>query len=59
MICDLFVVISYITDNNANLPWVAWEKTFELSLDLGGRLGFIAAMMGSNSNRICARGYIA
>ena len=50
----LFVVISYTIDNNANLPWVAQAIVFTLSLDLGGRFGFVAAMLGSNSNSIGA-----
>ena len=58
MICELFVVISYLIDNNANLPWVSQEITFNLSFDLEGRFGFIAAMMGSNNNRTSARGCI-
>ena len=59
MICELFVVISYLIDNNSNLPWVAQEITFNLSFDLGEKIGFIAAMMGSNSNRTSSRGCIA
>ena len=57
--CKLFVVINYVTDSNANLPWVAQAKTFKLSLDLGGRFGFVAAITVSNSNRIGARGCTA
>ena len=42
-----------------NLPWVAQAKSYKLSLDTGGRFVFIAAMMGSNNNRIGARGCAA
>ena len=58
MICELFVVVSYLMDNNANLTWVSREITFNLSFDLKGRFGFIAIIMGSNNNRTSARGCI-
>ena len=54
MMCKLFVVRNYIADNNISLLWVAQAKALKLSLDLGGVFGFVAAMMGSNSNRISA-----
>ena len=41
IMCELFVVINYITDNNVNLPWVAWAIVFKLSLDLGGSFGLL------------------
>ena len=53
------MVISYVMDDNASLPWVAWAIVFKLGLDLGGKNSFVAAMIGSNSNRISARGCIA
>ena len=28
MICKRFVIISYIMNNNVNLPWIAWAKVF-------------------------------
>ena len=59
VMCKLFMVINYITDNIVNLPWVVYTKKFKLSLDLEGGFGFVATMMASNSNRIGARGCIA
>ena len=53
------MVIGYITDNNMDLAWVAQALVIKLSLDLGGRFGFVATMMGSNSNRISPRGCTA
>ena len=58
MMCKWFVIISYVTNNNVNLPWIAWAIVFKLSFDLGGRFGFVAAMLGSNCNRIGTRGCI-
>ena len=54
--CEPFAVISYIMDNNVNLPWIAWAIVFKFSFNLGVRIGFVAAMLGSDCNRIGARG---
>ena len=56
MMCKWFVTISYVMNNNVNLPWIARAIVFRLSFDLGGRFGFVAAMLSHNCNRIGTRG---
>ena len=29
MICDRFTIISYMTNNNVNLLWIAWAIVFK------------------------------
>ena len=48
---ELLAVINYVMDNNVNLPWVAWAIVFKLSLDLGGRVSFVATILASTSNK--------
>ena len=48
---ELIAVVNYVMDNNVNLPWVAWAIVFKLSLDLGGRVTFVATILASTSNK--------
>ena len=34
MICEWFVIISYVTNNYVKLPWIAWAIVIKFSFDL-------------------------